>query len=292
VRRHLRYKRRRCFRCESTEAAARVKKRALQNAKLFFSFINQSFGAEYAPREDTGINPKKKANPMNESSAKNNRLLKVAPVLIALISCPSESRSDTVFEQRITYAGPGNFLLSDSESAQILADDFTLASPAQVTSVSWVGTYEKRGTDSARFAVDFFSEESARQPSITPFYHAEVTPLIAANSRFPNVVSSLSAVLPVPATLQTGTPYWFSVYDIQSGSTFLWSRASDGSNYGTTAFRANVNDPWTVPGTPSAPSVSFQPVVFELSGSVVPEPSAILVVTAGLIVFFFRKHGN
>lgn len=199
--------------------------------------------------------------------------------LLVLLAVP-QTRADLIVQQPLDPASSGRFSNLGPSNQQI-ADDFQLPVATTLESISWSGRYDAALslTNPVAFSLRFFADAGG-SPSVSPLQIYDVTVDAQTTGLTFGTVPWFSYSTSLPAlTLNPGT-YWVSVVESDprtptSGSSqWLWGNSSSS---GLTAFRSSDGTAWT-------PSTAGRNIAFQLSGSVVPEPSSLLLTGVGAVV--------
>jgi hypothetical protein len=156
-------------------------------------------------------------------------------------------------------------------------DDFTLASAAALTEVSWWGLSDAGGN---AFTVSFYA--GGATPGALLASHSVTPSSQSVDVGSPiNPMTLYSATLPVAFNAAGGTTYWLSIFNGASDAIWSWISADDGGNGSLQQSLVN-----------SSFSTFFLPDrAFTLGTSAdVPEPSTLLLVLPALGLALFRRR--
>jgi hypothetical protein len=205
-------------------------------------------------------------------------------VRIAFIACsvavliPFGARATIVFSNGLAAADlvAGNLAYSDLDSSvpgQRVADDFSFALPTQVDGITFFGSYFPGDlpTDDA-FQLQFYEDDGSGVPgastsSITLSTSRVDTGIQGTDGFFLQIFEYSATFSPV--TFQADTKYWLTVVnDTSAGADdFVLILALDG---GRSVYRVEDAGSWI--------ELTTQSLAFSLTGQVVPEPSAFLLL--------------
>jgi len=216
------------------------------------------------------------------------RKVALASVLVAaILAWGTAATAATIY----TNGGIGNNgFISDPSfppTGQFSADDFVLAPNANViTDLHWTGFYAFANTPQAvdNFTIQIFADV-AGSPAITPL----LTLLIGNPGRTDTGVNTSSgnfdifsySVNVAPIALAPNTRFWLSIFNdttVDTDDNWFWTISDFGGN-GVT--RSNTGGPWT--------PIGFNRYDFDLTGTVVPEPSALALLAFGLGLLAWRR---
>ncbi|MBK7926290.1 MAG: PEP-CTERM sorting domain-containing protein [Bryobacterales bacterium] len=143
-------------------------------------------------------------------------------------------------------------------------DDFTLATDASVTGLTWWGSQQSGGTD---FSVTFY-EGGATPGAVLATY--SVSPTVQADPGPPANLLLYTASLNSPFSAVGGTQYWMSVFNGAADASWAWQSSSPSGGLirelGANSFGETVG------------------VAFTLTDSAVPEPSTGLLLGLGMML--------
>ena len=157
----------------------------------------------------------------------------LAALVVASVA-PRRGDAATVFSQAPPLNNANGYVSDFGEPKQ-RADDFSLGSPATVTSIRWWGSYLFNSVPANRdFALRFFTDV-AGTPSPAPFYNQPLTgatrtatALVDASG---DTIYQFDANLPVSQLFAGSTTFYASVVENVSGSTFFWVAQSSGPDW-------------------------------------------------------------
>ena len=211
-------------------------------------------------------------------------------LLAAFLSVPNTSGAAVIFDNGGTPFDVFN--LSDANSFEILADDFSLLSgSSEITDIHWSGSYGPISfpvpvTDN--FTVEIYGEGSGGQLAAAPLFTLNTSNVgrssLGVISQF-NVFSYSVAFAPI--TLTPNTRYWLSIYD-DTGN-WLWAGHTGSTFDNGVLARPSTSSSW-------APrilgNVRFD---FELTNdavSTVAEPATLALLGIGIagVTFARRRH--
>ncbi|MEM0896146.1 MAG: hypothetical protein AAGJ79_04605 [Verrucomicrobiota bacterium] len=203
-----------------------------------------------------------------------------------------------------TVTQPENGFISDAAGSNFTAAQFTVTDFVLIEELVFEGHYlfstpEVPIVDVDDFTVGFFPNGTGAP--IDPFNPAPVTPEIILQVITPlrtdtgiNVSSAFSdpydiyryeALLPVPVALVPGT-YWVAIAnDTSSFGDFVnwtWNFQPGASLNGINTSGANIQGPYF--------NFGFGTPIYELEGSIIPEPSIGLLALVGAIAAFGRRR--
>ena len=142
-------------------------------------------------------------------------------------------------------------------------DDFTLASDASVTGLTWWGTCQSGGTD---FSVTFY-EGGATPGAVLATY--SVSPTVQADPGPPDNLLLYTASLNSPFHAVGGTQYWMSIFNGAADANWAWQGSSPGNSLqrelGTNSFGTTFG------------------VAFTLTDGAILEPSTGLLLGIGML---------
>jgi len=174
--------------------------------------------------------------------------------------------------------------ISPTTLAQQLVDDFAIASPVSLNSVTWWGEYQA-GNPSSDYLVRFFLDTGGGIPEINWFATATVvsvtgTPTGSSNLTGPvyRYTASFS-----PMNFAPG-PYWISILSIQDPANtnlFIWAN-SYGTATGGITYRNLDGNPWNVIYGGENERLRDN-MAFALNYTPVPEPSMMMLLGGGLV---------
>ena len=181
-------------------------------------------------------------------------------------------------------------------SGQQIADQFTINSAANITGVSWSGSYFNFDLDPSVSSIDFvirFFADTSGLPAANPFYSANVSAtavdsgvVFQGREIYTYSVDSLPTSVPILGGSQT----WISILEsdpsIPPGS-FEWANSTVGPD-DYDAYRVGDGTVWNQIG-PGAIQDYRENQAFTLTGTAVPEPSPLILLGIALAVIFVKK---
>ncbi len=216
------------------------------------------------------------------------RKVALASVLVAaLLAWGTAATAATIY----TNGGIGNNgFISDPSfppTGQFSADDFVLAPNANViTDLHWTGLYAFTNTPQAvdNFTIQIFADV-AGSPGITPLLTLAIgnpgRTDTGVNTSLGNFDIFSYSVNVAPIALAPNTRFWLSIFNdttVDTDDNWFWTISDFGGN-GVT--RSNTGGPWT--------PIGFNRYDFDLTGTVVPEPSALALLAFGLGLLAWRR---
>lgn len=182
---------------------------------------------------------------------------------------------------------PSNSFVSDTHFPMFVADDFSLASGANViTGVQWTGLYFPSNTPAQPddFTIQFFANvvgPLGNSPAVTPFLSLSVGNLGRTDTGIDITGSDLFAYSAnvAPIALAPNTVFWLSVFNNTSGDTddnWFWAMQDA---LGNSFARAAAGDPWVSQVSETVGNRQD----FQLTGPAIPEPSVLALLAIGVI---------
>lgn len=202
-------------------------------------------------------------------------------VVVALVAAPAAA--DVLYSQ--LPVGANGALGSDfnRSNPQQEADDFELPSPSLIHDVHWWGIYfQQDEPDADDFTIRFFNPASSGLPEASPFVSVapvNLTRTETAMTALGDIVYQYEADLPSDVLASAGAAYFLSI--VNSTQSSNWSWVADGT--GTHYFRLGEAGAWETSATPTDHA-------FELTGSIVPEPTTIALVGLGILGLARRRR--
>lgn len=209
-------------------------------------------------------------------------------VALALGWGVSPARGDVLYAQT---PAPNNGFISDFSSVGEVqyADDFTLASPATLTSVTWRGAYAVNSTPSfpLRFNLFIYGDNgnlpdagavlSTTSINYTSASQVTDTGLLVLGEKLWEFTAPIS-----PLELEGGTRYWFSPYaDTSNDSDDTWYWTSSHSEVPASVARRGSSTSWTADDDGD--------FYFVLNGTV-PEPVSLAIPMLGFLAVLRRRR--
>ena len=221
----------------------------------------------------------------------NKRVLKILALFVgvALGTMPSYAAAQSLLYDNNAggAAGIDDASISDAESNLFTADDFSLAVGGTVLSVEWTGVYGLLDTPPAQddFSIDIFDDVSGSPGSLLVSY-AIGNSAIRTDSGFDEPVFGFD-VYDYSADIAGfdaagGQTYWISIRNNTPGSPtndFFWGILNSQGN----SVAGTRDDGWQAEGHRAD---------FRLLGTAIPEPNALILLTAasGLLVAGRRRR--
>lgn len=204
----------------------------------------------------------------------------LASLMIALVSVWSfNATADVIYDNGTT---PSNSFVSDTDFPRFVADDFILASGANViTAVQWTGLYAFTNTPQPdNFTIQFFADV-AGSPALTPFLSLAIGNPGRTDTGIDITGSDLFSYTAnvAPIALAPNTVFWLSIFnDTSADSDDNWFWAMQDA-LGNSHDRGNAADPWVLQVPPVGNRQDFQLI----GPRVVPEPSVLALLAIGVI---------
>ncbi len=184
---------------------------------------------------------------------------------------------------------PSNGILSDFDTPQQIADDFTLSSGANtITDVHWWGGYALSNTPSADdFTIRIFPDASGA-PTTTPAYTFAIG--AAGRTATGDTITPVNRSFDVfeysttitATTLAAGTTFWLSIVNDTpppaGGTNDDWLWVMSATSGGNDAGRGSDTASWGDFGT----EVAFQ-LTDDTAPKQVPEPATLALFAGGLL---------
>lgn len=211
-------------------------------------------------------------------------------VLVAVILYSTTSFGAAIVDQHPAVTNAANALFSNlfgPEFQQQIADDFTLDSGATIESVEWSGYFFDDSVSGSASTVDFIVRFFADGLRTAPFFSENVSATFTQTGTTDGLndpIYRFSAPLSSPLHLLGSSTYWFSVLDSDPATTvdFAWLESENDFN-SIRSSRAAEGMAWV------GPFMSSGDQAFSLLGTVVPEPSSVLLMSITMSALAFRE---
>jgi hypothetical protein len=201
-------------------------------------------------------------------------------IVIAWVATPVSAKADTIYLQPASAALGGNASQNAPNSFGPLYtafDDFTLSKAALVTGIQWQGSYSELMHDPVtEFTLAFWSN-GADLPGqlLRTFTIPGNAGEHFVESRDTFAAFSYGATLSTAFQAAAGTTYWLSIQPtVNFPPQWFWRDGIGGNGTSASIIRSLSPDPRPALGDSA----------FALEGSVVPEPSSIILLSTGLAV--------
>jgi hypothetical protein len=216
----------------------------------------------------------------------------LATAMIALsVAWVVPATADVIYDNGTT---PSNSFVSDTDFPMFVADDFSLASGANViTGVHWTGLYFPSNTPTQpdNFTIQLFADV-AGSPAVAPFLSLNIGDPGRIDTGLDLTGSDLFAYSAsvAPIVLAPNTVFWLSIFNstaADSDDNWFWAMQDA---LGNSFARENPNDPWALQVPPVGNRQDFQ-----LTGPIaVPEPSGLVLLAIGVLGLLGsrRKQGR
>ncbi len=173
-------------------------------------------------------------------------------------------------------------VFSDAETAERSADDFSLASPGTVRTVSWRGIYFPTGTPQAvdAFTINFFSESLGAPASLLQSFNVGDAVNRTGSGEFLASVEAFdyTADLGSGIALSGGTTYWMSIFNnttVDPDDSWWWAFNPSGGN---SRYSSDGGVSFPISG-----SLSLYFILDNENLSAVPEPSTFALLGIGSV---------
>jgi hypothetical protein len=192
------------------------------------------------------------------------------------------------YEQPPVYGVEGDAVLSSMDGGSQNADDFTLAGPTGILTLTWWGTYDRTGYVEDDFTIRILADAGGEPGAVLREYNNLSTTDIFGGDTEQTIGTDESPVIVYffspsePLDLATGT-YYLSVMNDIADATWFWVFGSGGN--GASWARAADGDTWTAGDSNLA---------FRVEGIPVPLPAAFWLfgsAVAGLAGFRYSRKG-
>jgi hypothetical protein len=191
------------------------------------------------------------------------------------------ANASILYDNGVTIANWDNSYLSselqDGTFTQYSADDFTLSSTSIIQDVHWLGNYFPTDSPptSDDFVVRIYNDNGGVPFDFGSEIYSYVLPSVTRTDTgfdFDNTnVYEYSAIID-PFLAQAGDTYWLEIFNQIENVGWFWGFSFEDA--GNTAYRY-------IPGFPDWENVPLESA-FQLTGTVVPEPSTFLLLGGGL----------
>ncbi|GJL76867.1 hypothetical protein [Nitrosomonas sp.] len=197
-------------------------------------------------------------------------------IILTVLGFFSLSASAIVLEQSPLDGGDGSLSVGPS-GIQIAADNFQFASDAQLTSISWWGSYDPAAPVTESFTVRLFEDDGFGNPETNFLFETIFTGTGDSSGGLTDLFGGTvyQYDISVNQSLQGGVDYYLSVFNNDHAQDWFWLESAAGN--GTGWSRAADGDIWNF--DQSAPNMSYR-----LTTNV-PEPATLLLMLLPLLWF-------
>ena len=210
-------------------------------------------------------------------------------VVLALCLAPVYSNADELFNNPLNSSEFG-WNSNVNGGLQQAADDFTLVVDSTVDSVTWYG-FDQSGLLGNNFQVRIFEFNAGTgEPGLSPFYDESVGFVNGTDTlidSFGNDILEYTVSLP-DVDLLGGVEYWLMIGSTD-GTTWTWSHSDTVAFPDDQFHRDGDGDAWRSLRDLGFPDSRLDQA-FQLSGTPVPEPSGLLLLSLVSAAWVSRRR--